>query len=1665
MTNPSDTQSDASLTPLAVDSTPVVSAPQIRPTETDEIPAPSRSGLQAFRDLLARHLLLDSEERRVFETIPDAAFAPSWRVNFNENMALARRVFENDYEAIEQIDRARLWQEKQKIDGVQRAVAVLDEALASGHPVVFMTDFDNDGSISQAVINAYRAALPREWANRIKVVYARQVNDVRGFSHQLVSDLARKNQWASDAPILFVTADNGVNNQDEWRAIASDFPNSRLIVTDHHPPEDGVIVSDPRTVVVNPSIRPTPYFQDHNISGADTIATVLRAHLQEMVVIDDRALANQTMPRGRDVVDAGVLRRTMSRIADLGRMGNLMDYVGSDLVDKPIEEHRYAVAMRLQPLLNTINAVGNLVAQPLSTSQRDRLRADMAPERAEVVLHEADVLVDLNRLATRLLAFHGAHAAAAAVWSAADFSEHLTEAIMAPVGRLPDATNTNAIEQLRPLILDFSTRPTNTYEGAMLSTMLDLYAEVRRASRTMMEAARQESLLDAYDAPAAAIVVARPGAASLFTRRFLNLAYNQENRGVLVVAHMRAPDHIVGSVRSLPNIHQIAADASELVKMNLSISVHGHAHAAGFHIRTRDGSPLTPAQLQGLSAWLGRKAAALRAPAVDATPGLIETDLATLPLFNRIQVALRGHLSNMRGIRLAVRLPEGPPDQVWVTDQETTAQVQMAQVVEERRHGYVAVATDFNGGAVIFPTESLRVALASSPPALIEVTPGLEGANIGTGVLLDEKPQARVVMGHGERERLTEWAQTSRAAGPTLLSREQLAAIPYFSQNRFGEKEFNEWEAAVLGQMDEVATDDMCVLDVEATGLGKAPKCFNLGVLRLEADPESGEIMDAAEFAAAHYRDGRGRSWLLDSKQRARLRPLGRSMKADPSDVLINVDTDGMDFETPLRRPTGTLRRLDNVKRLPDNRVIVNRRVRGEGLSMLVKEKDMAITPEFERLTGVSNRMLHDAGVSAVTVDNRMVQWLGSRRNRDGQPMRHLFVAHNLPYDRGVVAANFPNLDRLMVRSMLGDTAKIARLDALAYDATPMGALRHDSLHRESILFCDSPDAPVSVDAFIARAIAGKSARLPDDSGRWMLWFKPESGGVMLVNLETHATTDLGIAPEGLRECVVRAERPGNRIRYSVERLSLRAQVRNILLWQEQPITHVDLKPNEQRAEGLLRYFQDQYHWDRAIKDNVDAFWNAMRSDRVRRLLEGIDLKDLAARLVATNRALQGRFHSAWMFERVLLAYDPPDSLKFGADVLNHLVEQTHLPRRIIKDILHTTVVFKRAHGIQHALVHEQHNNLRFQSKDGQGLADVVYEAVLPTMLALDRFRNPFDNSVDATVSRLVATNIRRAMVQDVLAREYANQVAFNAYSMDQFRTYDRRGKTDRVKRLQEDAVAPGREMKLSLPHDVLMPGQSVYVVPTRTLSDDEVADSVDRLAEIIANEQVGTSLANPESDAAASLWAIVEANRQALVEHRAILMERFSSVTVERRDATLKRWADWLETAWDVGEINGLFESELAMEHLNRLKSFDPATFAAIEAPAQRILDELDTVVRRMNGTGLPEPVHTAIDRIMLRIEAPAPEPEPATAPEATPAKKARKSGKPKTPPPPPPSIVREARFIPDLDIHRRDPFDAIRQRMGIRFLATALRNSDPDAPAIPSSPAIPRQGGLSFR
>ena len=1608
-------------------------------------PPPADGPLHAFRMALARALFFDQEGRDLFDRIPDAALRPVFEHNFNGNMAFAQRVLGGNIDEIEKVDRARLDQEKFRIHGVSEAATRIDAAFVAGHQVAFLTDFDNDGSISQTVIQAYLAALPASWRTNAHVAYAREVGGVRGLNVGVASEIAAAKGWTSETPILWVTADNGVNNSAEWAKIRAAFPRSSIVVTDHHRADADVIVDDERTLVVNPSIRPTPHFQTHNISGADTMAVVLRAHLRAMIAADERALETGTVPPGRDVIDAGLLRRADRRMADLGRVGNLMDYVGSDLADKPLEKHRADVAMRLQPLLNTINAIGNIIVRPWTEEQRAVLRHKLGPEAGDVLLRSADTLMDLNRMAARILRFDDAQRRDAAVKTESDVLSAWAEHLLAPSGNLPDTSNVNAIEQLRPLIIDLSTRPNNAYEKKLLEWMVAVYEETRATTRAMMEAVRTADVLESYESPSASLIMpADEDVGGLFSRRFLNLAHNRENRGVLVVAHRASGSVIRASVRCDPDLEDVLKNKEDLARRwGWDIRVAGHAHAAGMTLTNLSPDPITPARLQGLVAWLGAQVERARRESKVMTPddAIIETDLATLPWFAGVQEALRAHISNMRPLRLALRLPDSPKDRIWVTDQETMRSVSLDEVIRDRRFGYIKVAMDFDGAALLLPTEVVRVALAASPPGLIEIQPMPGGSALGSRVLSGVEPATRIVRGRAEPARLTDIAMEHRKNGASPVARDDLRRLPYFRYNRFGDREFVEWESDILEQISRSRADAMVVLDVEANGLGRAPKCFNLGGLMLEADPKSGLTMRRADLESGLLRDGRGRLWWIDPSAAETLKPLAEQGAAlSPDAIVFRTDPEGgMRAETAYHRPSGDLLRVDNIQETSSgSSVVINRRIRAEALSLLVNEKDTVITPEFEALTGIDNRMLLDAGLRAATVDQRFVGWLGTHRNIDGEPCRYLMVAHNLPYDRGVIAANFPHLDRRMRDSRLGDTAKIARREALAYDSTPLLGLSDVPGVRGSILFCASPSASVSVATFLDRAQHGRQARLPDDTGTWMLWYKPDTASVLLVNREDHSTINLEVGPDGLMSRLSPATRPGNRIRFSVERMSLRAQVRNILLWDEMPITHIDLLPSERKAATILRYFQDQYHFDMSPEENIDAFQAILRTRRAQAAMEKVDMEAVAKRFLEVNGPAQARFHSAWMFERVLLAYDPPAEGRIHRDIIEQIAEQTSLPNRVIRDILATTVRYKRANGIHHALVHEQHNNLRFQSESGQGLADVMYEAALPTLLCQNRFRNPFGGTPKWTANRMVEENVHRAMIQDVLAEEYAAATAENAYSMRQMDAYARRGKTDRVKALQNRIGAKaGQEIKLAPPRDVLLPGQAVYARPRVDLDEAEIEDSLERLTEVLVNAQIETSLAKTKDPAASrALRKILEYNAPAVAVHADMLKSRFSWLDVERRDAALKDWTDWLSAAWENGSI-GDATTPTWSAHLKALKKvgLSSSTFEA----ARRILLRLNDVMTTLGLPSVGQHVWEQMEQIRAHND------------------QARQTAEVATPDDP--SAIRGPGFLSGLDIVRRNPMETAMRQMGVAWLSPLLRRQDEEVVETQDVTRAPRR------
>ena len=194
------------------------------------------------------------EQEGVIDRIPEIFFQSILEKNFDNNFAYAERVILKDYDKIESLDDMKNESEHFKIDNLDKATSMLQEANKS--PIIFLTDNDNDGSMSQAVVEQFKQILANENidANIINE-FCRPINgnSTRGFTYDLANFVTQFNNIDKNSPILFVSADNGISNKFEQEKILANYPNSKFIVTDHHNPEPELVVADnERTTIVNP---------------------------------------------------------------------------------------------------------------------------------------------------------------------------------------------------------------------------------------------------------------------------------------------------------------------------------------------------------------------------------------------------------------------------------------------------------------------------------------------------------------------------------------------------------------------------------------------------------------------------------------------------------------------------------------------------------------------------------------------------------------------------------------------------------------------------------------------------------------------------------------------------------------------------------------------------------------------------------------------------------------------------------------------------------------------------------------------------------------------------------------------------------------------------------------------------------------------------------------------------------------------------------------------------------------------------------------------------------------------------------------------------------------------------------------------------------------------
>lgn len=1594
--------------------------------------------IKEFRSLVKRAVLLDHTETALFDTIPDILFERILENNFNDNMALAERVLLNKYNEIDKLDRPNLDQKKRNIKHLDAAAQKVLSYLMAGKKVMFLTDNDNDGSMAQAVFLEFYNALPKEIQVNVQRAYAQPIGASRGLNKENVDLLMDFHGWDPNEDILVVTADIGINNRLEQEKILEAYPNVNLVVTDHHlPVPEHMVQPNKRTVVFNPQYQPTDFFKHKNISGADTLAVLLKE-----VLTTWRDYDPQFKPADYE--------RVLANIGEIATWSNLLDYVEADIVDMPLRPYTIKKALDLRALMNVSNSMGPLVTLEWADSDWQQLAKEAPELNVEFLKERIEEVKGLNLFAQKLLAFNNIYGSFSS-FNPKEFYSLLAE-VVSDENSSFETPNPNFIAQLRPHIFRVSAIDNKYVFFDMLKDqMVNVYEDLRRVEKEIVRHLQSADLMVRVKHSSSTTVFPKSAHLTrIFARKLLNKIYNEENNGFYLTLDKTTANEYSGSMRALYPIGDILSDKDELENiLGVDIEILGHSKAAGFKIIARPGTTIDRTLLKKLNSEMSGRVEALKVAEKSQVLPFLSIDFKSVGLVHKINTAVKGHLSNMHSLPCVLRLGHFGSSNVTVTDPKTSRQLDLASVVNSRKYGYQAIQTDFDGNAFVIPVEQLRTLVQEKFKPVVKMSYMDDGVFIAHQVV-DPKSMKNLVEFKGDRkdqESLIGYYETEyRDSNFIPLGREDFKNLPYFRYNSYGQSEFEHWEQLVINILDETERDVFAVLDTEGTGLGQAPKCFNIGGTNIKIKEGSGFVVDEDDFDHRMYRDGSGQAYLLDDESVLQLQPA-----SDDSTGwhVFKTNTHGgtsHEDEFVLATKPATAVKLTNHCR-KGGEVFCNRTVDGFAFAFIVKDNDFAVTKEFENLTGISQSMVDRQGTETAKVDEMLTEYYSELTNADGQPAKIVFSAHNLPYDKGILSANFVKFNELVDEHVLCDSARLARAAKLAYDDTPVASFENVSAipAASKVYFYDSPYSSYSLTTFLNRALKGKDGVYPDTTGRYLLRYNATNEEMSFIDKKEMNEVLLEDVPETLREKKVVSTMPNNAVKFSVQSLSMRAMIRNIILHDYQKPQLVALTVDELPFENALNAFQDQYHFDNTLQENI-RFFLASRHNKNEQL--SVDtLVAVGQRFLDVNKDTQAKFHDGWIYHKVLSLYEPAiNEGKVPQDAINQVNYYTDLPRKKIEKVLSDTIKFKKKFGVSHALVHEQHNNIRQRSVDGQGLSDTAYESVLPTMLAMMKFYNPYTQSSPEAVSAIIETNLKGAMLQLMVKKEHQDLAAVDSFSMKQMKAFDREHKTSLVSQAQQWLASGGWDgkntpVRFKLSSNVLPPGSGVYGVPKRPLTDEELTQASEKLNFVLINEQIRTAASLSRSisvEHGDRLREMASYNDAKATQYRDELMTLFDRVEFQRKEATIKKLSQIMDEAFQgktpsftetvVKEIRKNPElltvaAALQVTHhtierrLGRPSFLSPST-------AQKVAEFLDTLtelVHADDAVKLGKGVKRAAVAKSKKVED-------------------EFNGSP----------VRNALFLPELDIRRDEPMKFILEKIGPRFLSTFMLSTG-EQPIVP--------------
>lgn len=1447
-----------------------------------------QTNLEDFKKIVRKAVYLTNKEDAYFNKIPDETWSVIFEKNFNNNYAYAQRVLLNKHRNIEQLDDVRVNKEKTKITNFDKAVKMLNSSYDAGEKVLFITDFDNDGSLSQAIINEFLDVDATAKNNSI-VQYAQVLNGNanRGFTLEVVDKIAGAYQIGTEQTFTIVTADNGINSADEQKRIQDKYKNAKIIVTDHHNPEDHMVIKEnDKTVIFNPKYKPTEFYKKFNISGATTIGALLNGVLEARNV---EGLNN-------------VQTKAVDSIQKISKISNLLDYVETDPADKPQKDYEISKFLKIQPLMNINNAINKIITGEMAPETITELEKKIPSLNTTVLFEEAKNIHIQNYVAKILIDIYEKNR------ENTDLNKDDLDSLILNkiVHRIPagNEINPNYIEQLRPIIFRLSANDEKSvFLDSLNQKMIDLYETIKISERKMIDELRKGEVVTKVKSENSIIAFADPNILTVFNRKFLNKAYNDANPGFSLTLDSVGKGKVSGSFRSLYDISYILKNKKDLEKqLDITIDTPGHERAAGFIVKSKDPvkNPITPKTIEKINEFINNSIKNIKENEINKKTQFVLTDFEGISIIDKINQAVRGNISHFERISPIIQLNK---DTIW-TDSYTTQQFTMSELVADRKYGYVSVKLNFDDDTVIIPTEVVRSLVNNNFKDYLSLS-YMDG-----GVFMAEK-----VIPHGDVQTIIDARKSetkSKEIDETFakyftntnilkLDRDQIKDNPFFKYHDYGQLNFDLFERMVIEIIDSNKIDTLTVFDVEANGFGNS-KLINIGSMNYQIDEDSGATMSKAYFDKQHFYTQRGEEYLLTNDQIVKLKKIKEQEKDSYSlDIKKKILIHSMDGNTSYYLYDGIEnKKIKTPPFLPiknsvidKNKVIYNREIKAEMISYLVHDTDFRMPQEMTNLTGITQELLEKYGKNTKVVDQELAEYYKDKKC--------LFGAHNTPYDTRVLRVNCPLFSKKLSESMIYDSAIFSKKDKLAYDDVKISNFENIDGLPKKIYFYNNEYSDFNLSNFIDKNVNGY---YPDRTNSYFL--EIANSEYLLVDKIKHEIIKLNVDQQGLLDNLRTENLSKVTPKYSVEKLSEQWMIHALMLCDEPfNIKHVDLsQPCYNmllKHHDSLSFFQDNYHFDSSPGNNISYFKNFYPDINFSNEITSDQMRAFLKEFLTLNSDIQQKFSDGWIYKKVLEIKEPQSRNDLNNDLFDLINFQTAIPKDKIKKVFEDALKFKEKYKIDHIIHHESHVNGLI---DGDHKGDIAFEDKLTLALLAQKYYNSYKHSVEDAVMTFNRHIVNAKLNYDI-NETMSDEVANDAYSFRQALQYNRNDKSPLVQSLQnrEQSNITGNSaevIKFKLDNGILIQDMSIYAIkrPSAVLTREIIEEDKKKLSFIALVEQLKTSNVDTsikDISARENVEIILKDNLELEEKYKTDLSQRYSYIEYSKKDFQVKEIIDTL--------------------------------------------------------------------------------------------------------------------------------------------------------------------------